>query len=131
MIVYPAYIYMAEKFEPANPVIWSGGPVNYPYKTTNADFVVTKFDIRGQGYVDFTLPLKGYTKVSFQVAGLGAFTIGVANAPETTKTYTLENGPVPTLVYDIPAAHRKNGVAIRIKNNTNQHIDYAYSGKME
>lgn len=131
MIVNPAYIYMAEKIEPTNPVIWNSGPVNYPYTTSNADFIGTRFNIRAQGYVDFTLPLKGYTKVSFQVAGSGAFTIGVANAPETTKTYTLENGTVPTLVFDIPTAHRKNGVAIRIKNNTNQYIDYAYSGKME
>lgn len=131
MIVYPAYIYMTEKIEPTNPVIWSGGTVNYPYKTTNADFISNRFNIRAQGYVDFTLPLKGYTKVSFQVSGSGAFTIGVATAPETTKTYTLESGPIPTLVYDIPTGYRKNGVVIRIKNNTNQYIDYAYSGKME
>lgn len=130
MIVYPAYIYMAEKFEPANPVIWSGGPVNYPYKTTNADFVGTRFNIRGQGYVDFTLPLKGYAKISFEMAGSGAFTIGVATAPETTKTYTLSPS-TSVIVYDIPTGYRKNDVVIRIKNNTNQYIDYAYSGKME
>lgn len=132
MIVNPAYIYMAEKIEPTNPIIWDGCPVNYTYRTSNADFISisNRFDIRAQGYVDFTLPLKGYTKVSFQVAGVGDFTIGVANAPETTKTYTLENGPVLTHVFDIPTAHRKNGVAIRIKNS-NQGICYAYSGKME
>lgn len=131
MIVNPAYIYMAEKIEPTNPIIWSGGAVNYPYTTSNANFISNRFNIRAQGYVDFTLPLKGYTKVSFQVAGSGAFTIGVANAPETAKTYTLANGPVSTLVYDIPTGYRKNSVVIRIKNNTNQYIDYAYSGKME
>lgn len=130
MIVNPAYIYMAEKIEPANPVIWDQSPVNYPYTTSNADFIGTHFNIRALGYIDFTLPLKGYTKVSFLITGQGPFSIGVANVPETSKTYNLD-GITKTLVYDIPTAHRKNGVVIRIKNNTQPYIDYAYSGKME
>lgn len=131
MIVYPAYIFMGGKIEPANPIIWNNGPVNYPYTTSNADFDKIRFNIRAGGYVDFTLPLKGYTKLSFQVPGVQGFSIGVANVPETTKTYTLEGGPIPTLVYDIPTGYRKNNVVIRIKNDSNQYIDYAYSGKME
>ena len=131
MIVNTAYIYMAEKIEPTNPVIWDQGPVNYPYTTSNTEISGTRFNILSKGYVDFTLPLKGYTKVSFQMSGTGPFSIGVANAPETSKAYILSSGPLQTLVYDIPSGYRKNNVVIRIKNESTQYIDYAYSGKME
>lgn len=72
MIVNTAYPFMGKKGPAVNPNIWENGVVNYPYVLSGAGAQwvpnLNRFTVSSPNDVTFTLPLKKFTKIQFNVA---------------------------------------------------------------
>lgn len=125
MIVNTAYPFMGKKGPAVNPNIWENGVVNYPYTGTGAavfDPAANRFYIGPGNYVTFTLPLKNFSKITFNiVAGTGAIermTVSVIkNGQVVAYTKYFPSADPKDIVYNIPVDYQENDTQIRINSN--------------
>lgn len=117
MIVYPDYILLSKKEEPANPNLWGNGVINYPVvQSQNAEFIPQQniFYMPHRQYVIFTLPLKQFSKLTIRARGdINGYQLSVKifNDNPTEKLFQL--GIIEqNYVYDIPEQYRKNDVQV-------------------
>lgn len=119
MIVNTAYPFMGKKGPTANPNVWENGTVNYPYvPSPNAVFqpAQNRFYLTLNQYVIFTLPLKGFKKITIRAEGTStgrSVKIGVLRVPATEKTFS-GFYYAQDFTYDIPAEYQKDDVKIVI-----------------
>lgn len=121
MIVYPDYIHFKKEPIPtANPNVWENGVVNYPYTTSpGARFekAQNRFYMTLNQYAIFTLPLKGFKKITIRAEGTStgrSVSIKVLNVPATEKTFS-GFYHAQDFTYDIPADYQKDDVQIIIE----------------
>lgn len=117
MIVYPDYILLSKKEEPANPNLWGNGVINYPVvQSQNAKFIPQQniFYMPYRQYVIFTLPLKQFSKLTIRARGDSngyQLSVKIFNDNPTEKLFQLGTME-QNYVYDIPEQYRKNDVQV-------------------
>lgn len=139
MIVNPAYAFYAKKEPLPDFSLWAGGVVNVPYTVNSTKWLpnANAFFIQSNGYVDFTVNAKGYSKlllqmaaaniyggkvnISFYNSGGGLISTISQNTTQYTKTYTL----------DIPNGARIANAKIRIQNAASGIDEYVYSAILQ
>ena len=134
MIVNSAYMYMGKKGPAVNPNIWENGVVNYPYDLTSSatQWVpnLNRFTIPSPTDVIFTLPLKKFTKIQFNVAatgGDGLLQIYVKSDTTTRQEFNVGYSQ-KTVEYNIPAKYQSDNTEIVLR--AARYTIYAYSGVM-
>lgn len=134
MIVNVAYPFMGEKGPAVNPNIWGNGVVNYPYTFSGSgatwDKYYNRFTLHSPNDVTFTLPLKTFTKIQFNVAtsdGSGVIRIYVKGDTTTLQTFNVGTS-AQNIEYNIPPKYRTDNVEIVL--HAYRYTTYAYAGVM-
>lgn len=130
MIVNTAYHFMGKKGPAVNPNIWENGVVNYPYTLSGAaafEPSANRFYIGSGNNVVFTLPLKNFTKITFNiVAGTGAIeqmTVSVVkNGQLVVRTKYLPSAVPSDIVFNIPADQQVDDTQIRVACNSRVYL---------
>ena len=134
MIVNTAYPFMGKKGPAVNPNIWENGVVNYPYVLSGFgahwEQNLNRFAISSPNNVKFTLPLKNFTKIQFNVAandGNGRLRIYIGSDTSTLQEFNVGSSR-KTIEYSIPAQYQSDNTEITF--SAYRFTIYAYSGVM-
>ena len=125
MIVYPAYIYIAQKIGPLPDFnLWDGSVVNVPYTLKNAEWDKSSatFVLKAKGYVEFTVNAVGYSKFK-----INAKTANYSGSSINIEYYNSNGDLISTVTQsikrtaafytiDIPEGARVSSAKIRINN---------------
>lgn len=135
MIVNTAYPFMGKKGPAVNPNIWENGVVNYPYVLSGAGAQwvpnLNRFTVSSPNDVTFTLPLKKFTKIQFNVAandGSGLLQIYIKGDAAATRQEFNVGYSQKTIEYNIPAKYQSDNTEIVF--HAARFTIYAYSGTM-
>lgn len=139
MIVNPAYTFYAKKEPLPDFNLWAGGVVNVPYTVSNARWIPGSnvFFIQGNGYVDFTVNAKGYSKFLLRISAGNVYG-GTVNI----SFYNSEGGLISTIsqkitqydktyTLDIPNSSRIANAKIRIQNTSSGIDDTVRSATLQ
>lgn len=134
MIVNSAYMYMGKKGPAVNPNIWENGVVNYPYVLSTSGAYwgpnLNRFTITSPNNVTFTLPLKKFTKIQFNVSstdGDGLLQIYIKGDTTTRQEFSVGYNQ-KTIDYNIPAKYQSDNTEIVFV--AARYTIYAHSGTM-
>ena len=134
MIVNTAYPFMGKKGPAVNPNIWENGVVNYPYEFSSSAAQwypnLNRFSIPSPVDVTFTLPLKKFTKIQFNVSANdanGGLRIYVKGDTTTIQEFNVGYSQ-KTVVYNIPAKYQSDNTEIVLRSTL--WTIHAYSGVM-
>ena len=137
MIVNPAYMYMGKQGPSVNPNIWEGGTVNYPYQVygySRFEPDKSRFVVAAGDNIDFTLPLKKFTKITFVVQapagkqGNCTFSLRKNGASGGNLSFT-PSTTAQTIVFNIPAEFQDDDVIVSCAAYSRNNL-YLLSGIM-
>ena len=134
MIVNIAYPYMT-KSEPANPVIFQGNEVNYPYTGVNFEMHGRYITMNAKAELEFSdLDLTDFTKLSVQ--GMHNFSSGLEmsavfiDASGNISPSVKQNYPAAsrtTRVWDIPQEFRTKKCRVKFTTNNSSSLDLYFA----
>ena len=134
MIVNTAYPFMGKKGPEVNPNIWENGVVNYPYVLSGAgvqwDPNLNRFIVSSPNDVTFTLPLKKFTKIQFNVSAnnkSGILQIYIKDDADPRQQFDVGFSQ-KTIEYNIPAKYQSDNTEIIL--HAARFTIYANSGLM-
>lgn len=138
MIVNTAYPFMGKQKPLADPNLWGDGVVNIPYEVYSATWMSSSnvFGVNAGGWVLFTVPARGYNKITFKISasssagGKCVITFLTADGSEISSITQNTTQYQGNYTFDLPASAKKDGIKVKFEVPRNSVHHYLRSGTL-